>query len=132
VVRIVTGLAGQVDMRSELIVRFEYGQDIPWVRRTDDGLHAVAGPNALTLDGPVRFRGRQMPHEAAFTVNKGDEVPMVLSWHPSHDERPFALDTTRALDETVAWWEDWCGRAKDVHGDWQESALRSLMTLKAP
>jgi GH15 family glucan-1,4-alpha-glucosidase len=131
VVRIVTGLAGQVDMQSELIVRFEYGQDIPWVRRTDDGLHAVAGPNALTLDSPVRFRGRQMRHDAAFTVSKGDEVPMVLSWHLSHDERPFALDTTRALDETVAWWEEWCGRVKNVHGEWQESVLRSLMTLKA-
>ena len=131
VVRVVTGVAGQVRMRSELVIRFEYGQDIPWVRSTERGLHAIAGPNALSLDSPVRFEGHDMRSQATFTVSAGEEVPMVLAWHLSHEEEPFVLDVERALREAVAWWENWCGSIEEVHGDWQEPVLRSLMPLKA-
>jgi GH15 family glucan-1,4-alpha-glucosidase len=131
VVRVVTGLAGVVPMRTELAIRFEYGEDIPWVRRTDRGLHAIAGPNALSLDSPVDLVGQHLRTEARFTVSAGEQVPMVATWHLSHDEVPFVLDVDRALRETVAWWEGWCDGIEEVHGDWQDIVLRSLMTLKA-
>jgi GH15 family glucan-1,4-alpha-glucosidase len=131
VVRIVSGLEGEVRMRSELVIRFEYGQDIPWVRHTERGLRAIAGPNALWLDTGVDFHGRNMRSVASFTVGAGEQVAMVLSWHLSHDEEPFALDVDRALHETVAWWEEWSGRMEEVHGEWQDAVLRSLLTLKA-
>src|SRR5436305_15168756 len=47
VVRIVEGKAGRVRMRSELVIRFDYGSIVPWVRRVDGGVHAVAGPDTL-------------------------------------------------------------------------------------
>lgn len=131
VVRIVTGLEGEVQMRSELVIRFEYGEDVPWVRHIDRGLRAIAGPNALCLDSDVEFHGRKMRSEASFTVAAGQSVPMGLSWHLSHDEEPYELDTERALGETLAWWEEWCDRIEEVHGEWQDAVLRSLMTLKA-
>ena len=65
-------------MRTELIMRFEYGLDVPWVRRTDRGLIAVAGPNALVLDTPVELKGVEMRHEGTFKVSAGDEMPFVL------------------------------------------------------
>src|SRR5262245_23245834 len=37
VVRIVRGIRGEVRMRMELILRFNYGQAVPWVRRRDYG-----------------------------------------------------------------------------------------------
>src|SRR5438093_808607 len=43
IVRIVEGLDGEVPMRSQLIIRFEYGQVVPWVRRVDEDLIAIAG-----------------------------------------------------------------------------------------
>jgi GH15 family glucan-1,4-alpha-glucosidase len=49
VVRIVTGVSGTVDMEMELVLRFENGQAVPWVRRKDYGLSAIAGPNAVEL-----------------------------------------------------------------------------------
>jgi GH15 family glucan-1,4-alpha-glucosidase len=131
VVRLITGIEGSVVMRTELIVRFEYGQDIPWVRRTDRGLHFIGGPNAISFDSPVRLKGRRMTSQATFTVRAGEQVPMGLAWHLSHDDQPFALDVERALDETVTWWEQWCASVVEVHGDWQDTVLRSLMTLKA-
>src|SRR5947208_7602849 len=36
IVRIVVGLDGEVEMNSELVIRFDYGSIVPWVRRIDD------------------------------------------------------------------------------------------------
>jgi hypothetical protein len=53
VVRVVEGLSGTVSMRTELVVRFDYGHVVPWVRRREGGWTAVAGPDGLWLDTPV-------------------------------------------------------------------------------
>ena len=49
IVRIVESLDGDVPMRCELVIRFDYGKIVPWVRRVDDALSAIAGPDALCL-----------------------------------------------------------------------------------
>ena len=100
VVRIVRGVEGEVQMRTELVLRFEYGHDVPWVRRTDRGLIAIAGPNALVLDSPIELKGIKMRHEGRFKVHAGEEVAFVLAWYPSHEDPPYVLDTARAFDET--------------------------------
>ena len=43
---LVRGVQGHVEMRMELIVRFGYGRVVPWVRRQDFGIRAIAGPDA--------------------------------------------------------------------------------------
>src|SRR3954468_4410518 len=35
IVRIVEGLEGTVQMRTELVIRYDYGSVVPWVRRLD-------------------------------------------------------------------------------------------------
>src|SRR2546421_308771 len=57
-VRIVEGLRGKVTMHTELVIRFEYGSVIPWVRRTDDGINPLARPGAPRLPPPVPLEGR--------------------------------------------------------------------------
>ena len=48
VVRIVEGVEGRVEMQTELVIRFDYGRIVPWVRRLDgDTRLAIAGPDAL-------------------------------------------------------------------------------------
>src|SRR5215218_8818040 len=37
VVRIVEGIRGRVELRTELVIRFDYGRVVPWVRRDGDG-----------------------------------------------------------------------------------------------
>jgi GH15 family glucan-1,4-alpha-glucosidase len=130
VVRIVRCLEGEVQMRTELVMRFEYGYDVPWVRQTDRGLSAIAGPNALVLDSPIELTGTKMRHEGKFKVRAGDEVAFVLAWYQSHEDPPFVLDTARALDETMTFWRNWCADVLPVHGEWEDLALRSLITLK--
>jgi GH15 family glucan-1,4-alpha-glucosidase len=58
-------------------------------------------------------------------------VSFVLGWHKSHLDPPDPLDTHRALGDTLAYWEEWCQGVDEVHGEWEEQALRSLITLKA-
>src|SRR5215475_204749 len=56
IVRLVVGVRGRVAMCTELVLRFGYGAVVPWVTRLDDGrLRAIAGPDMVVLDTPVRF-----------------------------------------------------------------------------
>ena len=91
VIRIVECLEGHVRMRTELVVRFDYGSVVPWVRRTDDGtVLAVGGPDALCIRTPVELHGEAMTHVADFNVRKGDRVPFVATWYPSARPVPGA------------------------------------------
>ncbi|MGH2632141.1 MAG: trehalase-like domain-containing protein, partial [Tepidiformaceae bacterium] len=74
VVRIVRGDRGHVDMKMELTLRFDYGNFVPWVRRTGAGLTAVAGPNAVELRTPVALEGRDFHTFAEFNVKRGQSV----------------------------------------------------------
>ena len=56
--RIVEGVHGTVELDCVLRLRFGYGQVVPWVRRTDDSINAVAGPDSVWLSTPVRLTGR--------------------------------------------------------------------------
>src|SRR5688572_16180041 len=53
VIRLVRGDRGRVRMRTEIILRFDYGRAIPWVRQRQGGPAAVAGPNAVQFTTPV-------------------------------------------------------------------------------
>ena len=86
--RLVIGRRGTVQMRMELIIRFDYGSIVPWVRHIDRGLHAVAGPDSLVLETPVEMRGEEFTTVAEFSVSAGDEIPFALLWYPSHESLP--------------------------------------------
>src|SRR2546423_6927087 len=79
-IRIVEGVRGEVAMQMELIIRFDYGRTVPWVRAGHGGLEAIAGPNGLILRTPVKTTGKDLTTIAEFTVKKGKRVPFVLTW----------------------------------------------------
>jgi GH15 family glucan-1,4-alpha-glucosidase len=129
-VRIVEGVRGRVDMRMELVLRFDYGSIVPWVRTLEGTLVAIAGPDAVLLRTPVEQEGRDMRTYAEFSVGEGDRVPFVLRWFPSDQTTPEPIEPERALDETVAFWEEWAAICK-FEGRWHDAVHRSLLTLKA-
>ena len=130
VVRVVEGLRGRVAMRMELIVRFDYGSIVPWVRRLDDALLAVAGPDTLELRTPVPVRGEDMKTVAEFQVSEGERTPFSLNYRPSHEATQHGVDAEQALATTETWWRDWSGRCT-YKGRWRDAVVRSLITLKA-
>ena len=129
VVRIVEGLAGQVAIRMELIIRFDYGSVVPWVRRRHGGLEAVAGPDALILHTPIETHGEDLKTVAEFTVSEGERVPFVLTWFASHEAPPREVHPERALQETDGYWKEWSQQCSHA-GPWRGAVTRSLITLK--
>ncbi len=130
VLRLVEGISGRVPMRIELTIRFDYGAIVPWVRRHEQYLEAVAGPDALRLRTPVEVRGENLTTVAQFEVQQGDVVPFGLSWHASHDEPPPAKEPARSVEATQRWWEAWSSRCT-YDGSYAEPVSQSLRALKA-
>ncbi len=104
VIRQVVGLRGTVKMKTELVIRFDYGQRLPWVRKVDQALSATAGPDTLRLVTPVELRGEGMKTVAEFTVHEGETVPFVLSWHRSHYAPEPEVDAKESIATTERFW----------------------------
>ena len=131
VVRIVVGVSGTVQMRSELRLRFDYGRVVPWVRHDPHEMRAIAGPDAVRLSSPVTSEGEDWATVAEFAVNAGDRVPFVLTWSLSHEREPVRIDAEEALEATTAFWKDWSSQGTHADGPYREPVKRSLLTLKA-
>jgi GH15 family glucan-1,4-alpha-glucosidase len=129
IIRIVEGLRGKVTMLMELVIRFDYGQIVPWVRQRHGGLEAIAGPDALILRTPIETRGKDLTTTAEFTVGKGDWVPFVLTWFASHKTPPRAIHPDHALADTERYWQAWSGQFQR-RGKWGDAVMRSLIVLK--
>jgi GH15 family glucan-1,4-alpha-glucosidase len=131
VVRMVCGTRGQVSMRTELVIRFDYGSLTPWVSRLGDGtLRAIAGPDMVVLRTPASLRGVDFKTVGEFTISAGQTIPFVLTYGASHLLPPQQIDPAKALADTEAFWRDWASRAQPA-GDWSEPVIRSAITLKA-
>lgn len=129
-VRVVEGVKGRVRMKMELVVRFDYGSIIPWVRKTKRALLAIGGPDALEFFSPVPTRGEGFTTVASFDVAAGDRLPFLINWYPSHEDPPPRIDPLRELTQTERYWQSWSDRCA-YKGPWREAVVRSLLTLKA-
>ena len=130
VVRRVEGVSGSVPMRMELVIRFDYGWIVPWVRRYDRSLVAIGGPDALVLRAPVEVRGRDLTSVAEFTVHAGERVPFALGWFPSEETLPSPIAVDEEIDAAERWWRAWSDRC-GYRGPWRDAVLGSLIILKA-
>jgi GH15 family glucan-1,4-alpha-glucosidase len=131
IVRLVRGVTGKVKLQMQLVIRFGFGIDIPWVKRTEDGaLLAIAGPDMTVLRTPVETRGEDLTTVASFEVNEGETIPFVLTYGPSHLPLPAPINPAQALQDTEDFWTDWCSHCT-YEGDNRDMVIRSLITLKA-
>jgi len=132
VVRLVRGIKGRVKMRMQLVIRFGLGDEIPWVKRSEDrsALLAIAGPDMTVLRTPVETRGEDMTTVADFEIGEGETIPFVLTYGPSHLAPPEPIEPEVALQETCDFWKEWCSRCT-YEGEHRTLVLRSLITLKA-
>ena len=83
-IRVVEGRRGRVPMHLELVIRFDYGSIIPWVRHLDCGLSAIAGPDRIRLRTGVELHGIDYRTVAEFAVAEGQREIFELAWHPTH------------------------------------------------
>jgi GH15 family glucan-1,4-alpha-glucosidase len=131
VVRMVRGESGRVKLRMELVIRFGFGRDIPWVRQTEDGaLLAICGPDMTVLRTLVKTRGEDMTTVADFEISADETIPFVLTYGPSHLPVPEPIDPEQALQDTEDFWSEWSGHCT-YEGECRDLVMRSLITLKA-
>ncbi|WP_344969877.1 glycoside hydrolase family 15 protein [Salinactinospora qingdaonensis] len=130
VVRIVEGVSGSVQMSTELRLRFDYGNVVPWIHRSGTELVAVAGPDSVWLSSSIPLEGHNFVHDSTFTVSAGQRIPFIMTWHPSHEEESDHLDAEKALSRTERFWRDWVDTCA-YEGRYRDAVVRSLITLKA-
>jgi GH15 family glucan-1,4-alpha-glucosidase len=109
--RVIDGLDGTLDLRVEVVPRFDYGQVRPWLRRAGPAWQALGGDDGLVIEGdlPLALSGL---HDlvAEVRVHAGDRLrlslrhlrPEVLD--SSGASSPTSAELDRRLEQTVAWW----------------------------
>jgi GH15 family glucan-1,4-alpha-glucosidase len=130
VMRTVECTKGRIDVRMELVIRFDYGSVVPWVQRSGTLLTAIAGPDALNLWASVPVRGEDMTTMAEFTMTEGMSESFELAWFASHEQAPRPANVGYAVEDTEMWWREWAS-SLCVEGEWRDAVVRSLITLKA-
>jgi GH15 family glucan-1,4-alpha-glucosidase len=129
VARVVEGVEGEVEIATELVLRFEYGSAVPWLRRQDHLWLAVVGPNAVRIESSIELKGRDFTSVGSTTIAAGERLPFALTWFASHGDPPEPLDSEQALDETERFWREWSDRC-GYQGEWAEAVRSSLRALK--
>jgi GH15 family glucan-1,4-alpha-glucosidase len=130
-VRIVSGVSGEVEVQSELVLRFNFGKTVPWVQRRDGCLQAVAGPDLVRIWSPAQLHGEGLRTLSELVVRPGDRVPFVMRWGESYERTfPPPFDPEAALARCDATWHEWSERCV-MEGPYTEAIRRSLLTLKA-
>ncbi len=130
IVRLVEGVRGRVEMRMDLRLRFGYGRVLPWVRRVDGLLTAIAGPDGVALWTRVPTRGEDLATVAEFSVAEGQTIPFVLTWYPSHQHPPRPVDGEYIVEDTSAFWQEWSRQSNVPESPWRDAIIRSAITLK--
>src|SRR5262245_320551 len=98
-VRLVVGRHGEVRMRMRLVICFDYGSIVPWLRSENNSMQAVGGPDILVLKTNVALESEGPTITAEFTVSEGERIPFVLMWHPSHQPTPQIVDAEEMITQ---------------------------------
>ena len=128
------GDRGRVPMRMELVIRFDYGWIVPWVRRLDDGLIGDRRARTpLCFDTPVDAprRGAHAPWPSSRCRGRpralrADLVSAPTGPSPRRPTPVAALDEHRALVATSG-----AGAARSRGPDRERGRRARSITLKA-
>ncbi len=127
--RLIEGVRGEVELRSELKIRFDYGSILPWIQKTERGICAVAGPESVYCFSDMRFELSDETALSTFTVKAGQQATFQLSWASTYYPQPLEKNVLQTLEDTTAWWQAWAGKCS-YEGKWSDDVKRSLITLK--
>ncbi|MBW4023267.1 MAG: glycoside hydrolase family 15 protein, partial [Proteobacteria bacterium] len=130
IIRIVTGLEGNVALQSDIRLRFGYGTVAPWFITKKGAITGKVGPDLVIARSDVPIEIVDGTISAHFEVREGQRVVFTLQHGSSTEAAPAPLDADRLLDETKTWWLEWIERF-DKPAEWPDFVRRSLITMKA-
>ncbi|TCS39379.1 GH15 family glucan-1,4-alpha-glucosidase [Paucimonas lemoignei] len=137
-VRMIEGIRGELEILSEIVPRFDFGQIIPAVSEQGDGTWMAIGSNqglVLHSDLPLEIV-KHFGLRAAVSIKRGQKKSFIFSFLPPDqaDRVPPQPNVTEVAmagyRSTVSWWRDWVQR---MHPPYKldEATKRSAMVLKA-
>ena len=136
--RVVKCDSGAVDMRTEIIPRFDFGEIVPYMRGHGDGYSAIGSNKGLVIhaDVPLEVRG-QHGLVADFRITAGQCLRFVTHFSPPEriddalvKQVAGGVDADAGLTRTIAWWQQW-SRGLHVSAELDEQSQRSAIVLKA-
>ncbi len=130
ILRKVECLQGRAAMRTELVLRFDYGRSVPWVTREERAIRAIAGPHMVLLRTVLETHGEQEKTVSNFTVREGEHVWLTLSYGQSAGAEPSVVDAEQELENAQRYWAEWAAKCNSA-GAYTEAVERSMITLKA-
>lgn len=136
--RILEGVAGEVEFSVEICPRFDFGEIRPAILRQGESRYSAVGSNqGLLVSGDIELAVSER-HDltARVRVAAGERrrlsieffPPEILGGPPADAPGPEILDGR--LDETVKWWQDWAGKIRFDDGP-GVGVLRSATVLRA-
>jgi GH15 family glucan-1,4-alpha-glucosidase len=129
-VRMVKGLRGNVHIRSDLKLRFDYGSIRPWIEIEEKRAVARVGPDLVALYSPAPLRQENGSVLAEAELGEGEDMVFTLAYGSPVQPCPEPIDAKRALAETQTYWREWIAQF-DRKTDWPQAVRRSLITLKS-
>jgi GH15 family glucan-1,4-alpha-glucosidase len=133
VLRLVEGVAGEVELALELAPRPEYGLVKPLFRPTEGGGRTFGGPNQIVFSAGVPTAIEDSTLSATFTVSEGEQVGFALQWAPPEGPapEPFAPDSVpMRIEDTVEAWRSWEAEHDIYAGPHRELVRLSSRVLK--
>jgi GH15 family glucan-1,4-alpha-glucosidase len=127
--RLVEGLAGEVELTFELAPRPEYGLVKPLFRQTESGGRTFGGPNQVVISAPIDGVIEDSTMVGTFTVSAGERVGFALQWAPPEGPTPEPLSSEQVaerVDDTIDAWRSW-----EAEHDIYEGPRRELVRLSS-
>ncbi len=122
---------GEVEMHTELVLRFGYGNTVPWVTHVEqDTWHAVAGPDMVMLRTRAPIHGENLKSVAEFTLRAGESMAFTLVYAPSTRASFHFPDPHQAMAATESFWTAWAAKCCRLNR-WEREIRRSLTVLRA-
>jgi len=137
-IRILEGVRGRIDLRIEVVPRFDYGEVRPWIRHHSARLHSCIGGNdGILVACEAELEAGVGAHElaATVTIRAGERVRLSIEFIRPEQiefEMPVVSDSEQLderLHETLGWWRTWARQitVKDAH---RAAVARSAIVLK--
>ncbi|WP_420473733.1 glycoside hydrolase family 15 protein [Noviherbaspirillum sp. ST9] len=140
-VRILEGVAGEVDVNVTVSPRFDYGEIVPYMKCSQPGTYTATGSNkGLIIRSGFPLEVHQHRDlSGRVTVRAGQRIRMVVQFqYPELIDKTLAAggpddeEVDRSFERTRDWWRDWANRMRPPSGETADAqTVRSTIVLKA-
>lgn len=138
-VRIIDGIKGEMDLCVKISPRFDYGEIVPYIRRTESCAYTAIGSNKgliICSDIPLEIT-HHSDLAGVVRIRAGQRARLMLQF-----EFPELVDKTVSaglpggkeldlyLERTREWWQAWASRMQSPY-ELDGQTERSIITLKS-